>query len=213
MVRTVEAAVKVPGLVLDDHVIPARGSYALRMRRDQILRVIEIEGRQVMDLVAFRADDFTEKLSMVWTNVINGTWKVTKGHTLYTNLSAPMFRILEDTVAMNYSGGGFCTEQANFQRYGVRDTPNCANNLMHALAPHGIERRDLAESACLNLFMNVAYEPDGTLEIRLPTSQSGDYMDLEAQMDVLVGMSCCPQERNPANAFRPTPLRVLLHGG
>ena len=33
---------------------------------------------------------------------------------------------------------------------------------------------------------------------------------LRAEMDVLVGMSNCPQERNPCNAFNPTPMSITL---
>jgi uncharacterized protein YcgI (DUF1989 family) len=59
--------------------------------------------------------------------------------------------------------------------------------------------------------MHVAYDPDGAFEIRAPISKPGDSIDLEAQMDALVGMSCCPQERNPCNAFNPTPMKVIVY--
>jgi uncharacterized protein YcgI (DUF1989 family) len=205
-----DSAGPVSGRVLLEHVIPAREFYALEMRSGQTLRVIDLEGQQVMDYVAFNAHDHLEKLSMVWTNVLNRTWKITRGHELYSNRAAPMFTIVEDTVQMNYSGGGFCTEEGNFVRYGVRGTRTCAGNLTRALAPYGIERKDLDEACCFNIFMNVAYDPDGTFEIRAPISRPGDYMDLEARMDVLVGMSCCPQDRNPGSAFNPTPMKIIL---
>ena len=32
-----------------------------------------------------------------------------------------------------------------------------------------------------------------------------------AEMDVVVGMSNCPQERNPCNAFKATPLGITLY--
>lgn len=199
------------GAVLVEEVIPARGYKALTMKKGQVLRVVDVEGQQVMDFVAFSSRDPEEKLSMVWSNMFNRTWNLTKGHTLYTSRSSPMFSILEDTVGMNYCGGGFCTEQANFFRYGTHGLPNCAENLTRALAPHGIQRKDIDEGCCYNIFMNVAHDPDGTFEIREPISKPGDYMDLRAEMDVLVGMSNCPQERNPCNAFRPTPLKIILY--
>lgn len=206
-----DIASKVPGRVVMEHVIPAREYYALQIKKGQTLRVIDVEGQQVMDYMVFNPNDPAEKLSMVWTNVMNRTWKITKGHTLYSNRAAPMFKITEDTVGMNYTGGGYCTEQGNFLRYGIRGTRNCGDNLERALAPHGIRRRDMDEGCNFNIFMNVAYEPDGTFEIRLPVCKAGDSMDLEAQTDVLVGMSCCPQERNPCNGFKPTPMKIVLY--
>jgi uncharacterized protein YcgI (DUF1989 family) len=112
---------------------------------------------------------------------------------------------------LNYTGGGYCTEQGNFLRYGIRGTRNCGDNLERALAPYGIRRRDMDEGCNFNIFMNVAYEPDGTFEIRLPVCKAGDSMDLEAQTDVLVGMSNCPQERNPCNGFNPTPMKIIVY--
>lgn len=211
MAKSVEAASKVDGKVKLEHVIPAREYYAVKMTRGQTLRVIDVDGQQVMDYVAFNSQDPAERLSMVWTNMFNRSWKITQGHTLYTNRGNAMFKIVEDTVRMNYSGGGFCTEQANRFRYGVAGTRNCADNLTKAFAPHGIPRKDIDEGSCFNIFMHVAYDPDGTFEIRAPISKPGDYIDLEAQMDALVGMSNCPQERNPCNAFNPTPMKIIVY--
>src|SRR5438093_7418131 len=126
------SADRVRSRILFEHVIPAREYYALKMTKGQTLRIIDVEGQQVMDYVAFNANDLSEKLSMTWTRMINKTWRIIKGHVLYSNRAAPMFRIAEDTVGMNYAGGGFCTEQANLVRYGMRGTRNCGENLVDA---------------------------------------------------------------------------------
>ena len=165
MTGATDAANKVTGRILSEHVIPAREFYGLKMTKGQILRIIDLEGQQVMDYMAFNAQDPAEKQSMVWTNVMNRTWKIIKGHVLYSNRAAPMFKLLEDTVGMNYTGGGYCTEYGNFVRYGVRGTRNCGDNLENALAPFGVRRRDMDEAANFNIFMNVAYDTDGTFEI------------------------------------------------
>ncbi len=198
------------GSVLLEEVLPAKGYKALAMKKGQTLRVVDVEGKQVMDFVAFNHLDPEEKLSMFWSNCFNGTWKLTQGHTLYTNRSNPMFTIVEDTVRMNSSAGAFCTEQADFHRYGIHNLANCADNLTRALAPHGIQRKDIDEACCLNIFMNVSFDPDGTFQIREPISKPGDHIDLRSEMDVLVGISNCPQERNPCNAYHPTPLSITL---
>ncbi len=79
------------------------------------------------------------------------------------------------------------------------------------MAPHGLRRGDLDQAACFNIFMNVAFDPDGTCEIRKPRSRAGDHIDLRAEIDCLVAMSVCPQELNPCNAFNPTPMKVELY--
>jgi hypothetical protein len=59
--------------------------------------------------------------------------------------------------------------------------------------------------------MNVEVDGNGTMEIREPTSVPGDYYDLRAEMDLLIGISNCPQERNPCNGWNPTPMGVIIY--
>jgi uncharacterized protein YcgI (DUF1989 family) len=59
--------------------------------------------------------------------------------------------------------------------------------------------------------MNVQVDQKGSMEIKEPTSVAGDFYDLRAEMDLLVGLSNCPQERNPCNGFNPTPMGVIIY--
>jgi hypothetical protein len=49
------------------------------------------------------------------------------------------------------------------------------------------------------------------MEIKEPTSRAGDFYDLRAEMDLLVAVSNCPQERNPCNGFKPTPMGIIIY--
>ncbi len=86
-------------------VIPAREYASLILHEGETLRIVDLEGKQVADLVALSNADKREKLSCVYSNVLNGTWKLTKGHVLYTNRARPMLSIVEDTVGLHYTGG------------------------------------------------------------------------------------------------------------
>jgi uncharacterized protein len=195
-----------------EEVIPAREYTSLVLHRGEILRVIDLEGKQVADLVAFNATDKGEKLSCVYSNLLNGTWKLTKGHTLYSNRARPMFSIIEDKVGLHYSGGGFCSEEINFLRFNVRNTRNCADNLTLAFKPHGIQRQDFDFDCCFNIFMNLTFQPDGSMKLQEPLSKPGDYIDLKSEMDCIIAISNCPQDRNPCNGFNPTPLQIKVFG-
>ncbi len=84
--------------ILIDEVISAREYTSLILHQGEILRVIDFEGKQVADLVAFNATDKGEKLSCVYSNILNGTWKLTKGHTLYSNRARPMLSFVENFI-------------------------------------------------------------------------------------------------------------------
>ncbi|MGH6954809.1 MAG: DUF1989 domain-containing protein, partial [Alphaproteobacteria bacterium] len=122
---------RISGKVVHDHVIPKMEYQGIRVRKGQTVRVIDIEGEQVMDTITLNAHDTTEHASMPWTNFLNRTYRLTTGHTIYSIRCNPMFKIVEDTVGLNYSGGGFCTVHSNFARYGVPHTRTCGDNLMN----------------------------------------------------------------------------------
>jgi hypothetical protein len=193
-----------------DHTVPAAGRVGLAVARGQTLRVVDLEGRQVVDLVALHALDTVEKLSCVYSVMLNRTWRLTAGHVLYSNLARPLLTITADTVGLHYAGGGFCTEEINRVRYNVEHSRNCAANLADALHPHGISRSDFDFDCCFNINMNLTYGPDGSMNLSEPLSKPGDYIDFRAETDLIVGISNCPQDRNPCNGFKPTPIQVQL---
>ena len=196
--------------ILLDRIIPAREFFSLELRNGDILRVIDVEGKQVVDLVALNASNKNEKLSCVYSTILNGTWKLSQGHTLYSNLTNPVFTILADKVGLHFTGGGFCTEEMNYARFKEHGTRNCSDNLTKAFRSYGIQRHDFDFDCCFNIFMNLDYPPDGSMKLDEPPSKPGDYIELRAEMDSIVAISNCPQDRNPCNAFNPTPIRIRV---
>lgn len=199
----------VPGELLRDVFIPAREFAAFTMYATNVLRIIDVEGKQVADTIAFNLHDLAEKMNNENTMLVNHTYNPTEGHVVYSDDCNPMFTILRDPVGRNYPGGAMCSEELNRVRYGVPGTRNCRDNLADAVRPWGIGKRDLP--GAFTPFMNVVHYPDGSAEIAEPTSEPGSYIDLRADMDLLVAISACPQERNPCNGFNPSSLRAIVY--
>jgi uncharacterized protein YcgI (DUF1989 family) len=147
---------------------------------------------------------------MYFSRAVNLTWKLTRGHNLVSTGGNPMWSIEADSLGDNYSGGGFCNPRVNFARYGVRDSPTCEANAAAALAPWHLDPYALDADTAFNIFMNVAYDPDGRWEIRDPQGRAGDAIDLRATMDQIVAISNCPQLLNRCNGGRLKPLRVQV---
>jgi urea carboxylase-associated protein 1 len=100
--------------------------------------------------------------------------------------------------------------ESNSVRYGLhkKHLHACVENYLLELSQYGMNKRDLVSN--INFFMNVPVGPDGRLEIVDGISEPGKYVDLRAEMDVLVLISNCPQINNPCNAYHPTPVRLLI---
>jgi urea carboxylase-associated protein 1 len=191
-----------------EETIAARGHTAFVVRAGQVLRIIDVAGQQVADLICFRLDDDGDKLSVHNTLLLNRTIYITTGHVLMSTECTTMMTIVEDTVGVHDLIAGSCSEHTNAVRYGVRGTPSCRTNFERALAPHGIPLREIPYS--FNIFMNVPVTDEETKIIE-PVSKPGDLIDLRAECDLLVAISNCPQQRNPCNAFDPTELRTLVY--
>ena len=198
-----------PGTIVKEWIIPAREYSAFTMRQGQTLRFIDIEGKQVPDLVCFNERDLTEHLNMGNSLLLNKRRALRRGNVLYSVSCIAMMTIVDYSNEESYAYGPMCSEELNRIRYGVPGTRNCRDNFARALAPWGFNKRQIPNAFVP--FMRVEVEPDGTMEIREPTSRAGDFYDLKAEMDLLVAVSNCPQERNPCNGFNPTPMGIIIY--
>ena len=199
----------IPGTVVKEWLIPAKEYAAFTMPKGQVLRFVDLEGQQVPDLVCFTASDISEHLSMGNSLLLNKRRELRKGDVLYSVTCNPMMTIVGYSNELSYSYGPMCSEELNRLRYGLSGTRNCRDNFARALAPWGVGQRQVPNAFVP--FMRVEVEADGTMEIKEPTSQPGDFYDLRAEMDLVVAVSNCPQEANPCNAFKATPIGIILY--
>jgi len=196
------------GKVIEDVVIPAEGTWTRVMAPGEVLRIVDLEGKQAVDFLCYNAKNPEERYNAADTMKYAKTIFLTKGHGIYSDMGNKLFTIVDDTCGRHDTIGGCCSAESNEFRYGVKGTPSCRGNFLKALAPYGLGKKDIV--ANLNWFMNVPVEPDGTMGIVDGQSRPGDHVDLKAETDVLAVISNCPQTRNPCNGFNPTPIRVVV---
>lgn len=206
---TTSKADRIPGQIVEKIVLPPKGKLAHEVKKGEVVRIIDVDGQQVGDLIAFNRHNLDEKFWLSNTIRLNKTVYVTTGHVLYSELSQPMFTIVEDTCGRHDLLAGSCNAEIDRVRYSVDDHFGCVENFVAALAPYGLTRKDVPMS--LNLFMNCPVHPDGRWEIVDPVSKPGDFIDLRAEMDCLIALSNCPQDLNPCNAGKLTPLEVVIY--
>jgi hypothetical protein len=186
------------------------------VRKGQIFRILDLEGNQAVDTLFYNADDPEERYSAVDTIQRQGKLYLTTGSVLYSSEGRPMLTIVADTCGRHDTLGGACAAESNTVRYALEKRPmhSCRDSFMHALAHcdcathRHMSKRDIA--ANINFFMNVPVTPDGGLSFADGISAPGKYVEMRAEMDVVVLVSNCPQLNNPCNAYNPTPVRMLV---
>ena len=147
----------VPGTIVKEWIVPAREYSAFTIRRGQTLRFVDIEGKQVPDLVCFNERDLTEHLNMGNSLLLNKRRELRQGDVLYSVICNPMMTITGYSNEESYAYGPMCSEELNRIRYGVPGTRNCRDNFAIALAPHGFNSRQIPNAFVP--FMRVEVEP------------------------------------------------------
>jgi uncharacterized protein len=197
-----------------NEIIPAGEPWIGVVCRGQTFRIVDVEGNQAVDTLFFNAANSEERYSAADTVRSQGRLYLTTGTQLLSNDGNVMLTITADTCGRHDTLGGACSAESNTVRYALekRHMHSCRDNFLLAITRSGIglTKRDLPSN--INFFMNVPVTPEGKLTFADGISAAGRYVEMRAEMDVIVLISNCPQLNNPCNAYNPTPVRVMVWG-
>ena len=212
MSATLQLSALDPAHAVVDAIVPAGEPWLQKIVKGQILRIVDLEGNQAVDTLFFTVDDPEEHYSLTHTIQAQGALYLSLGSVLMSSEGRPMLTIVADTCGRHDTLGGACSCESNTVRYALekRAMHSCRDSFMAAIAnsPYGLQKRDIASN--INFFMNVPVTPEGRLTFEDGVSAPGKYVEMLAEMDVVVLISNCPQLNNPCNAYNPTPVRCLV---
>ncbi len=193
---------------MSTHVIEPRSGAAFTLDRGQMLTVIDPNGEQVADLLAFNRHDTAEVISSGRTLDYASRLFLTTGDPLYSNRSIVMLRIVEDMVGRHDFLLTPCSADTFRIIYG--DTAphrGCFGNLAAALAPFGIGADQIP--VAFNVFMNVVVDgQSGVLRVDPPRSRAGDHVRFLAEQDLIIGLTACSALQSNNYAFKPIHYRI-----
>lgn len=202
--------------IVKSETIPARTGRAYRVAAGEVLRVRCPEGPQVADLIAFNGDDSREKFWQARTRVVHGG-HLGVGDQLWSipPWTRPMMTMIADTVAHEGLADGarshdllFCRCDARlYELVHGRVGPNCNDNLVAAIAPFGLGAGEVHDP--FNVFMTTGLNRSGKPFYLPSDARTGDYVDLLAEMNVLVAISACP---GGSSGKQSLPLEVQIFG-
>ena len=205
-----------PETAVLNQICNAGDPWMAEVKKGQVFRILDLEGNQAVDTLFYNASNAEERYSAVDTIARQAKLYLTTGSVLYSTEGNPMLTIVADTCGRHDTIGGACSAESNTTRYDLAKRPmhSCRDSFMHALnhcecAIHRhMSKRDI--TANINFFMNVPVTADGALSFADGISGAGKYVEMRAEMDVVVLISNCPQLNNPCNAYNPTPIQLLV---
>lgn len=192
----------------EEVLLPGGFGTAFVAKAGQLVEIEDVEGQQVADFVAFAERNRTEWLSTTHTRSALLRLTAVVGDKLESNWRHPMFEILRDDVGRNDIITGMCDDRRYQIDYGVTGHRSCRRNFTEALAPWGIAEWQVPDP--VNFFQNAPIHPDRSFGNEIPTGRPGDKLVLRTLLDSIVAVSACPQDLNPCNGFRPSPLRIRV---
>lgn len=193
---------------LETHVISPRTGASLKLAKGQVLTVIDPEGEQVSDLIAYNAVDTDEYISSGRSIDYASRIFLTTGDVLYSNRSNPMLTIVRDDVGRHDFSLTPCSKEM-FRIIYKDEHPHhgCQGNLERAMAPYGVspDRIPIA----FNVFMNVdVNSKTGEIRVLPPLSRPGDSTSFRAEMDLIVALTAC--SAGQSNNFRYKPIHYRI---
>ena len=207
---SVTSDLPIPGAtILEDLIVPAREPWSVKMRKGEILRIVDLEGQQAVDFLCYNADDSTDRYNAANTIKLNGNIYLGKDAGIWSVRARKLMTFVEDTCGSHDTLYGCCSVEIDDVRFGKNNGRGCQDNFETELAKHGLDSKDVV--ANINLFMYVPVENNGDIAIAPGVSKAGDYVDLRAEIDVLAVLSNCPEALNNAAGGAPTPIRVIVY--
>ena len=187
--------------------------------RGCVLRLTDVEGGANVSAVCYNADQPLERYNMPDTLKAQHTAFLTRGYALYSDMGRILFSMIDDTcgwhdtqcghsnaasVAAKYGSGTYQEKRNDFFR-------NARDNFLIELGKWGLGKRDLVPN--LNFFSKVVTDDQGNLNWVPGHSAAGDYVDLRAEMNVLMVLNTCQHPLDPETTYQSKPVQWTVYQG
>lgn len=180
------------------------------------LRLTDIEGGANVSALFYNAVQTEERYNMPDTLKAQHIARLTKGFVLYSDMGRILCSVTDDTVGWHDPLGGTLTAAQVASKYGVKDYQTFRNEwtqaskegLLLELAKYGMGPRDLTPT--LNLFSKVEVDETGSMKYIAGNSKAGDYVELRAEMKVLVLLAANHHAMEPGGSYAPKPVQLTV---
>lgn len=203
--------------ILLDEVLPGGGKWSKIIKRGQKIRISTEDGLGSITALFYNAENTAERFNSADTVKIQYNTFFGKGKVLYSELGHILFSITEDTtnglfdvisgmsnpriVKKNFGDGSFNDIR---NRYFKSDR----ENFLVELGKYGMGKRDIVP--CLNLFRKVDIKEGSKLELSSKYPMKGSYIELRAEMNVLLVLSNTPHVLETGE-YNPSPVQLTIY--
>jgi uncharacterized protein len=181
-----------------------------------VLRLTDVDGGANVGMLFYNPANLLERYNAPDTLKCQHTFKLTRGHCLYSDMGRIFCSITDDSVGWHDTVCGTTNREQVAQRWGEKSYQNCRNDwtqngfdaFLVEGGKYGLGKRDLA--ANVNWFSKAAVADDGTLKFDPSSARAGGHVDLRFEMDTLLLMHTCPHPLSPGKEYPRRPVTMQL---
>ncbi len=199
--------------------LPGGSMWSWVVKRGDVLRLTDLEGRANVAAVFYNRADFLDRYNMADTLKAQHTARLTTGYVLLSDMGRALLSITGDTVGWHDPLGGHGNAAHAEAKYGPsrfqedRNTwhRNARDSFIVELGKWGMGKRDLV--ANVNFFSRLSADAEGRLSFVGGNSRPGAFIDLRAELDVLVVLNTCPHPLDPSRTYAPGRVKATVWRG
>ena len=202
--------------VLWEETIQPGAAWSHVLKRGTALRLVDLEGGANVGAIFYNFDCPVERYNMPDTLKAQHIARLTKGFVLYSDMGRILCSIVEDKVGWHDPIGGTSNAKLVKARYGSSRYQeqrndyhkNGRDSFLIEMGKWGLGPRDL--TANVNFFTRVDVAEDGSVSFGPDNSKAGDFVELRAEMNILVILNTCPHPLDPNPRYEPKPVRLSV---
>jgi uncharacterized protein len=196
--------------------LPGGSAWSHVLKRHTTLRIVDVHGGANVSALFFHLGVPGERYNMPDTLKAQYTAFLARGRVLLSDMGRVLCSIVEDTSGWHDTLCGHSDAALVASRYGHKPYSrarndfyrNAQDNFLVELGKWGLGSQDLVPN--VNFFSKVVADDDGNLSFVPGHSAAGAFVELRAEMDVLIVLTAVahPLDRSPVYAPRPVELIV-----
>jgi urea carboxylase-associated protein 2 len=195
--------------VIHREIIPGGWYWTTHLKRGEALRLVNTGGKSCVALLAWSKADPSERLNHADTIKVQWAARLQKGRVILSDMGRALLSIIEDTSAAHDTLVGGSTAATNAKHYGAENFRNTRDNFILAAGKLGLGRRDVMP--CISFFAPVGVDDSGKFLWNESRRHAGDFVDLRAEMDLLIALSNCPHPLDPASSYAGDSVEIIRY--
>lgn len=189
-------------------VVPGYDGRAVAVDAGQLIRITDVEGKQVGDLFALEREDASMYLDTFRSRTGNRKLFPAVGEEFVTLEREPILTFMSDHSPGVHDMLYATCDHNTYKRQGFDDHPNCNQNFLDAVSEAGVEGYKWAPGP-VNIFQNSTVQSDGMTIVTAGTlSKAGDFLEFRAEKDIWLVLTACSYDIGDFIGGKSKPLKI-----